>query len=194
MEENKLNSNKKNAIIGLVALVVLVLVVVLGVKLIGPSPAKTVKKFCKYMNDGKVSKAFELVDFESMYVLTELDGDYEDYAEEYKEFKDDDDAQEEFEEGLEYLEEMVESLEEDIGDYDEFAVEVDEIKSTKKEGKKIWKVKAKVDYKMEYEDEYIDVDEKENLEFYVIKKGMKYYVAGGKGLTTLMSGGSYSYY
>lgn len=194
-ENNNIVSNKKNAIIGIVAIAVVVLIVILGVNLLGPSPAKTVKKFCKYMNEGEVSKAFELVDFESVYVLSELDEDeYEDYKKEYKDFKDDDDAQEEFEEGMEYIEEMVETLEDSISDYDEFSVEVDEIKSTKKEGSKIWKVKAKIEYKMEYEEEYIDEDEKETLEFYVVKKGMKYYLAGGDGLSTIMAVGSYSYY
>ena len=44
---------------------------------------------------------------------------------------------------------------------------------------------------MEYEDEYIEENETETLEFYVVKQGLKYYIAGGNGLTTLMSGGAY---
>ena len=192
MEENK---NKKNVIIGLIAVVAIVIVLFAVVKLFMPSPEKTVKKFCKYMNKGEISKAFELVDFESMYVLSELEEDeYEDYAKEYKDFKDDEDEQEEYEDGMEYIDEIIEELEEKAEEYDKFSVELDKISSTKKEGKKIWKVKAKVDYKFEYEDEDIDTDENEKLEFYVIKKGMKYYIATGDGLETLMSAGSYGYY
>ena len=65
MEENK-NSNKKNAIIGLVAIVAVVLVLVVLFKLVGPSPAKTVKKYCKLMNKG------ELLDVDQDYILTLL--------------------------------------------------------------------------------------------------------------------------
>lgn len=186
MEENKTNS-KKNAIIGLVAVVAIILVVVLLVKLVGPSPAKTVKKFCKYMNDGEVAKALELVDFESVYVLSDLDEDeYEDYAEEYKDYKDDDDRVEEYEDFMDDYDEYVEELEDYIGEFDEYSLEVKEIKSTKKEGKNIWKVKAKIKYTMEYEDYYIDESDTETLEFYVVKKGMKYYIVEGSGMNTLM--------
>lgn len=186
MEENKTNS-KKNAIIGLVAVVAIILVVVLLVKLVGPSPAKTVKKYCKLMNKGEVAKAFELVDLESMYVLMGMDEDeYEDYAEELKDFKDDEDEYEEYEEGVEDFEETIEELEDEFSDLDEYKLEVKEIKDTKKEGKNIWKVKAKVKFVME--SEYDEIDKTETVEFYVVKKGLKYYIAAGDGFMGSMGG------
>lgn len=185
MEENN-SGNKKNVIIGLVAVAVIVLVAVLLFKLVGPSPAKTVKKYCKLMSKGEVAKAFKLVDTESMYVLSDLDeDDYEDYAKELKDFKKDDDEYEEYEDGIEDFEEQIEDMEDGYEDFEEFEIEVKDVKSTKKIGKNIWKVKAKVKMVVETEDD--EFDETDTVEFYVVKKGLSYYVAGGDGLVGTMS-------
>lgn len=181
MEENNnvVNSNKKNAIIGLVAVVAVILVIILGINLFGSSPEKVLKKYCKYLSKGDFSKAYDLVDFESSYVLASLDEDeYEDFNDELKDFKDSDDY-EDFEDDMEDLDEYIEELEEDFEDFDKFDIELKEVKSSKKvKGtKNLYKVKAKIKYKIEIND--YDSSDTETMEIYMIKKGMKYYLVQG---------------
>lgn len=181
-ENNNVMNNKKNAIVGLVAVVVVVLVVVLGASLFLPSPKKVIKKYCKYMNDGDFDKVIDLMDFEGVAVFSKLDEeDYEDFDDELKDFKDSDDY-EEFEDELEDgKDEMVDILESSFEYYDEFEMELKEVKSSKKvKGtKSLYKVKAKVKVKAEYDGE--EESDTSTMTFYMRKKGLNYYIVGSEG-------------
>lgn len=182
MEENNVNTNKKNAIIGLVAIVVVVLVVILGINLFMPSPKKVLKNYCKYISDEEFDKVVELMDFEGLTVLAGLDEDeYEDFNDELKDFKDSDEY-EDFEDSLDDTKDAtIEMLEYSFEYIDEFEVKLKEVKSSEKvKGtKNLYKVKAKVEVTAEYEGE--EMDETSTMTFYMMKKGFKYYIVGTEG-------------
>lgn len=115
-------------------------------------------------------------------VLSDLDEeDYEDFWTEYKEYLKSDEYEEfkeeyedEKEDTLDEMQESFDDMKEELKDDDiKYSMKVKEIKSVKKEGKNLFKVKAKIE--VEYDDE----EDSSTMTFYVMKKGTKCYIVGG---------------
>jgi cell division septum initiation protein DivIVA len=143
-----------------------------------PTPEKAVKNFIKQMNKGKVSKAFEYVDFVGMGVF---DSDnLDDFVEDYKDAKED--YEEDQDEIDEALEERIEEMEEGIGEYEQFSMELKSIKKAKKvkSAKNLYKVKAKVKVVVKEEDSSANRNTND-VTFYVYKTGGKYKIVGMEG-------------
>jgi hypothetical protein len=62
---------------------------------------------------------------------------------------------------------------------EDYKVKVKKIKKVEKVGKNLYKVKAQIKY------EYDDEDGTKTVSFYVMKKGLSYYIVGGDLSSTL---------
>lgn len=160
----------KKVLLGIVV-VVLVLVVLSNLFLGGKK--KVIKKFIKAMNGTNIEKVYSYIDLAGANTFNKLDkDDYEDFYDEYKDYVDSDeweDAEEDFKDNLEDNKEDIE----DSMDDDESKYKIKEFKGTEKLGKNLWEVKVKL--------ELIDEDDDEStntVKFYVMKKGLKYYIVG----------------
>jgi hypothetical protein len=167
---------KKNIIIGVL---IVLLVVFLFCKIFVGSPKKEVKSFVSAYNSANVKKMYNKVDWAGYLALKNLDeDDYEDFWDEYKDVKDSDEY-EDFKETLEEnRDDAIEDLKDELEDLD-YKVKVKKIKKVEKVGKNLYKVKAQLKYE---EDDDTDTD---TFTFYVMKKGLKYYMVGGGAVETL---------
>ena len=88
----------------------------------------------------------------------------------------------------------MEDIEEPIKEFNKFDFELKEIKSSKKvnKTKNLYKVKAKIKYKVKSEDYSLDKSGTETIEFYLMKKSGKYYFVGIEGIDSLINSYSYS--
>ena len=108
----------------------------------------------------------KLVDMAGSAVYTEMvfnDDDLEDFYEEYKDYVKSDEWKDAEEELDDFMEDAIDEIEEPD---DDEKIKIKKFKDVKKEGKNLWKIKVEVE---------IDDDDKK-LEFYVMKKGLKYYI------------------
>ncbi len=171
----------KNKIVLIVAIVIAVVAVCLIFNMfLNPKAGakRAVKQYISAFNSANVKKMLKLTDPYASYVLGTLDEDeYDDFWDEYKDFiKDEDDTYDRLKDAYEdsldsdEIDEAKESLEDLMEDK---SIKVKEIKSVKKESKNLYKVKAKLTLK--------DDDDKDSAtaNFYVMKKGMSYYIVSG---------------
>ena len=168
----KLKANKK-ILLGIV--VVILLVVLLG-SVFGGGKKGVIKDFVKAGNTGNGKKLFKTIDMAGMNVLMEMqfkDEDLEDFYSEYKDYVKSDDWKDAEEEMDEYIEDAIEDMEEPD---DEDKIKIKKFGDVEKEGKNLWKIEATLVSK-EDDDEEMDVD------FYVMKKGLSYYIVGMDGLS-----------
>lgn len=171
-------SSVKKIVIGVVVLAVIIAIIIGIVNIVKPTPEKAVKNFLKYMGDGKVSKAFDMVDMVGIAAFQECDGDYEDFKDNYEDYKDEyEDAKDEAED---YLDKMVESMEEEIEDYEKFDIEIKKVKSAKKVkgAKNLYKVSAKFKTTVKEDDDSDTEKETNEGDFYVYKVKGKYLIVG----------------
>lgn len=176
MEEGTKKSFPIKKTIITVVVIAVILALVIGIfNLVRPTPEKTVKNFIKQMNKGKVSNAFEYVDLVGMQVFDE--DNLEDFVEDYKDAKEDDEIDEE------EADDMIESLEEEIGEYEEFSMELKSIKKAKKvkSAKNLYKVKAKVKVTIKEDDDSKTNRNTNDIEFYVYKANGKFKIVGMDG-------------
>ena len=168
----KVKANKK-ILLGIV--VVILLVVLLG-SVFGGGKKGVIKDFVKAGNAGNGKKLFKTIDMAGMNVLMEMqfkDEDLEDFYSEYKDYVKSDDWKDAEEEMDEYIEDAIEDMEEPD---DEDKIKIKKFGDVEKEGKNLWKIEATLVSK-EDDDEEMDVD------FYVMKKGLSYYIVGMDGLS-----------
>ncbi len=182
VETKKVNNNKK-IITGISILVVAIVLIICIVVAVRPTPEKTAKKFLQYLDKGKFSKAFDLVDVVGAGAWANCNGDYEDFNDYYDDYSDkyeDDDMKDKLDD---MIDSTVEGMEDSLGDAEKYGVEIKKIKKAKKvkDAKNLYKVEAKV--KVEYqEDEDDDVErDTTTVDIYVFKKGGKYYIVGTDG-------------
>lgn len=191
--ENPENSGKgklvKKIIIGILVIAVIVAIIFTIVNIVKPTPEKTVKKFIEYIDNGKFSEAYKLIDLKGMIVFSEYSDkdDYKDFKKDYRDFDDvfGDDWEDVEDEVKDSLDSYIDEIEDDMNDLEKFAVE---IKTKKLKSKKVSKtdgtlysvkVKAKVEIK---EDEDSDTQrETEDYVFYLMKNKGKYYIVGITG-------------
>ena len=137
--------------------------------------SNVVKQYVSAVSKLDAKKIVKLTEPYGTYVLAKLDeDDYEDFWDEYKDFvkeKDDDydDVKDEYEDSLD--KDALEDAKEDLEDLmDDRTIKVKKIKSVKKVCKNLYKVKAKI--------KATDGDDEatNDMEFYVMKKGLKYYI------------------
>lgn len=168
----KVKENKK-ILLGIV--VVILLVVLLG-SVFGGGKKGVIKDFVKAGNAGNGKKLFKTIDMAGMNVLMEMqfkDEDLEDFYSEYKDYVKSDEWKDAEEEMDEYIEDAVEEMEEPD---DEDKIKIKKFGDVEKEGKNLWKIEATLVSKEDDDDE-MDVD------FYVMKKGLSYYIVGMDGLS-----------
>lgn len=183
MEENKsnvVNSTKEKATAGLakvvefikqhknivLGIVVVLVAVILLSSLFGGGKKGVIKDYVKAYNKGNGEKMMKLVDMAGSAVYTEMvfnDDDLEDFYEEYKDYVKSDEWKDAEEELDDFMEDAIDEIEEPD---DDEKIKIKKFKDVKKEGKNLWKIKVEVE---------IDDDDKK-LEFYVMKKGLKYYI------------------
>lgn len=160
----------------LLGLVVVILAIVLIGGLFGGGKKGVIKDFVKAGNAGNAKKLFKTVDMAGMSVFMQMsweDEDLEDFYDEYKDYIKSDEWKDAEEEMDEYLEELEDEMEEPD---DEDKIKIKEFGDVEKEGKKLWKIETTLVSK-EDDDEEVDVD------FYVMKKGMSYYIVGIDGMS-----------
>ena len=161
----------RKVLIGIVV-VILALVVLSNVFLGGKK--RVVKNLVNALDNANAKKAVKCIDVAGYNVLSGLDeDDYEDFYDEYKEYLDSDEWEEAQEEYEEDLDEKIEDLQDDLED-SESKTKVKKFKKVKKVGKNLYEVKVQLENKDEDGDK-----ETATTEFYVMKKGLKYYVVGG---------------
>lgn len=160
----------------LLGLVVVILAIVLIGGLFGGGKKGVIKDFVKAGNAGNAKKLFKTVDMAGMSVFMQMsweDEDLEDFYNEYKDYIKSDEWKDAEEEMDEYLEDLEDEMEEPD---DEDKIKIKEFGDVEKEGKNLWKIETTLVSK-EDDDEEIDVD------FYVMKKGMSYYIVGIDGMS-----------
>ena len=160
----------------LLGLVVVILAIVLIGGLFGGGKKGVIKDFVKAGNAGNAKKLFKTVDMAGMSVFMQMsweDEDLEDFYDEYKDYIKSDEWKDAEEEMDEYLEELEDEMEEPD---DEDKIKIKEFGDVEKEGKNLWKIETTLVSK-EDDDEEVDVD------FYVMKKGMSYYIVGIDGMS-----------
>lgn len=160
----------------LLGLVVVILAIVLIGGLFGGGKKGVIKDFVKAGNAGNAKKLFKTVDMAGMNVFMQMsweDEDLEDFYDEYKDYIKSDEWKDAEEEMDEYLEELEDEMEEPD---DEDKIKIKEFGDVEKEGKNLWKIETTLVSK-EDDDEEVDVD------FYVMKKGMSYYIVGIDGMS-----------
>jgi hypothetical protein len=168
----------KKIVIAIVIIAVIIAIISGIVNAVKPTPEKTVKKFIEAIGKGKIEDAYKLVDLKGAYVFDDL-YDYEDFKDEYKDIEDDweDFLQEDLEERKE---DFIEEFQDEIGDLEDFSVEIKtkKLKSKKVKGSGIlYTVKAKI--KITYKEDGESAErETGDYVFYVMNKDNKYYVVG----------------
>ncbi|MCI8310318.1 MAG: hypothetical protein HFJ45_09235 [Clostridia bacterium] len=181
-EKNNKNSLKK-IIIAIIVIAIVAIIITGIVNAVKPTPEKTVKKFIEYIDKGKVSEAYKLVDLKGMVLFPKLDEeDYKEFKDEYKGFDEDwedieDDAKED-------IDEVIEELEDDIDDFEEFDVEIKTKKlKSRKVGKSgiLYSVKVKAKTVIKTDGDAKTQRDTEDYVFYLMKKNKKYYVVGITG-------------
>ena len=168
----KVNQHKK-VLLGII--VVILLVVLLG-SVFGGGKKGVIKDFVKAGNSGNAKKLFKTVDMAGMSVFMEMswnDEDLEDFYDEYKDYIKSDEWKNAEEEMDEYLEELEDEMEKPD---DDEKIKIKKFGDVEKEGKNLWKIETTLVSK-EDDDEELDVD------FYVMKKGMSYYIVGIDGMS-----------
>lgn len=169
--------NHKKPLLGLL---VVILVVWLAGSLLFGGKQRVVKKFVSALNSGNAKKAINCIDFAGSTVFYQLDDDeYDDFWDEYKDYTDSDEWEELKEEIDEELDDTIEDLEDSLDDSDA-KIKIKKFKGTKKLGKNLWEVKAQIQTTDE------DGDKSTNTtKFYVMKKGLKYYIVSGLGASSM---------
>ncbi len=160
----------------LLGLVVVILAIVLIGSLFGGGKKGVIKDFVKAGNAGNAKKLFKTVDMAGMSVFMQMsweDEDLEDFYDEYKDYIKSDEWKDAEEEMDEYLEDLEDEMEEPD---DEDKIKIKEFGDVEKEGKNLWKIETTLVSKEDDDDE-LDVD------FYVMKKGMSYYIVGIDGMS-----------
>lgn len=160
-------------IIGIVLAVIILIIILVSV--LGGGPKKAVKNYISAINKSSVSKYMKAQDFKGMYAWRSLsfklkdfsDEDYDKFIEKYE------DADDSIIESIEASQEKsMDKAFDDIKDgYKSYKVKVDKIKSTKKLGKDLYLVKAKISLvaKPEDEDENEEIDSSSITDFIVYK-------------------------
>lgn len=160
-------------IIGIVLAVIIVIIVL--VSIIGGGPKKAVKNHIGAMNKqsaSKVVKSMDLAGYKAWKTVgTSIkkfsDSDYDKFVEEYEKI-DEDDIDDLKEEREKYLDNGFDNVKEN---YKSYKMKVEKIKSTKKLGKDLYLVKAKVSIvaKPEDEDENEEIDSASIMNLIVYK-------------------------
>lgn len=181
--------SKTTKIIICAVVVIIAIVVVFNVFFNTKGKAKSVvKDYIKAFSKVDVKKMIKLQDPYGSYVFNKLSkDDYDDFWEEYQEFvkeKDDDydEVKESYEESLEKDE--IDDVKDEIKDYledEDISIKFKSISSVKKEGKNLFRVKAKVEFKKD------DEKKTKTLTFYVMKKGLSCYIVDEEFLYTVAS-------
>ena len=180
--ENKvvkfLKEKKKWLLIGVIAIIAICVIynVFFNVK---AKAKKVVKQYIAAVNKADAKKLIKLSDPYGVYVFGTLDEDeYDDFWKEYKDFikeKDDDydDVKDDYEDSLD--KDSIKKAKENLEDMmEDRSIKVKKIKSVKKEGKNLYKVKAKI---KAVED---DDERTSDMEFYVMKKGLNCYIVSAR--------------
>lgn len=162
--------SKKKLIIGVIIAIIAILIVM---DILIRSPKEAVKKYISLTKSAHTKRAAKLYDDAGSHVFYSLDDDeYEDFWDEYKEYVKSDEWEDRKEELKETRDkEYYEDQDDEIKDSD-IKVKIKKVWGTKKLGKNLYSVKAKVETK--------DDDDKETntVKYYVMKKGLKSYVVG----------------
>ena len=178
-DSSKNVKNKKKFLIVFIIVIIAILVIFNVIFNNSKAKAKSaVKDYIKAIGKGDIKKVMKLTDPYGLYVFNNLDeDDYEDFWKEYKEFtkeKDEDyeDVKDEWEDYQDKDE--IKDLEDSIEDLlDDYTIKVKKIVSVRKEGKNLYRVKAKIEAK-----EKGEKGDTSNQVFYVMKKSFKCYVVG----------------
>lgn len=158
----------------LIGVVVVILALVVLSNLFLGGKKRVVKKFVNALDDAKAEKAIKCIDVAGYMVLSDMDkDDYEDFYDEYKDYVDSDDWEETQEDYEEDLDDKIESFQDDLED-SETKTKIKKFKKVEKVGKNLYEVKVQLESKDEDGDKNTDT-----TTFYVMKKGLSYYVVGG---------------
>ncbi len=160
-------------IIGIVLAVIILIIILVSV--LGGGPKKAVKNYVSAINKSNVSKTIKSMDLRGMYAWRNTsfklkdfsDEDYDKFIEEYEDV---DDSILEMAEASQ--EKSMEKVFDNIKDeYKSYKVKVEKIKSSKKLGKDLYLVKAKVSIvaKPEDEEEHEEIDSASITDFIVYK-------------------------
>lgn len=160
-------------IIGIVLAVIILIIVLVSV--LGGGPKKAVKNYVNAMNKSSVSKLMKTQDLRGMYAWRNSSFKLKDFSEEdYDKFIENYEKVEDstIEAAETYQEKSIEKSFDKIKDeYKSYKIKVEKIKSTKKLGKDLYLVKAKVSIvaKPEDEDENDEIDSSSIENFIVYK-------------------------
>lgn len=161
--------NNKKVLIGLV---VVILAIILLSSIFGGGKKGVIKDFVKATNKGNAKKMMDTIDMAGLSVYMEMlfnDDDLEDFYDEYKDFIKSDEWEDAQDDMDDYIEELEDSIEEPD---DDEKLKIKKFGDVEKEGKNLWKIEVE----LEVDDEDIDAD------FYVMKKGLNYYIVGFDGI------------
>ncbi len=167
------NFKKYLPIIGIVLAVIILIIILVSV--LGGGPKKAVKNYVSAINKLNVSKVTKVMDLRGMYAWNFSNSDLKDFSDEdYDEFiekyEDVDDSVIEL--AAASQEKSIEKNFDNIEDeYKSFKLKVDKIKSSKKLGKDLYLVKAKISMvaKPEDEEENDEIDSSDIHTFIVYK-------------------------
>lgn len=165
-------------IIGIVLAVIILIIILVSV--LGGGPKKAVKNYVGAINKSNVSKVMKVMDLKGMYawrsssfdVKDFSDEDYDKFIEKYEDVEDS-----VIEAAEESQEKSIDKVFDNIKDeYKSYKVKVEKIKSSKKLGKDLYLVKAKVSIvaKPEDEEENEEIDSAGISDFIVYKNKVIY--------------------
>ncbi len=154
-------------LIGIIAIAVVIILAVVLMFMTRGAKA-TVKDFAKAMEKGDSNKIINLMDMTGMAAFESTKNDLSKFDEIYKEIKEDKEKQNQLKELKETYKDQF-----DLDTGSKMKISVKDIKEEKVEGsKKLKKVTCTLKVKL---DDY--EKETEGIEFYVVKDGLKYYIA-----------------